>query len=64
MELTEAVGRTVMLKLVGIPLQLFDTGTTVMLAVMGKLLLLVRVNPLILPAPLLAKPIDGLLLVQ
>ena len=64
MELTEAVGRTVMLKLVGIPLQLFDTGTTMMLAVMGKLLLLVRVNPLILPAPLLDKPIDGLLLVQ
>ena len=52
------------LKLLGIPEQLFETGVTVILAVMGILLLLVRVNPLILPTPLLGKPINGLLLVH
>ena len=53
-----------MLKLVGVPLQLLETGVTIILAVMRILLLLVRVKLLIFPTPLAAKPMDGLVLVH
>jgi hypothetical protein len=53
-----------MLKLVGIPLQLLETGVTSILAVMGILLPLVSVKLLILPTPLAANPMDGLELVH
>jgi hypothetical protein len=53
-----------MLKLVGIPLQLLETGVTSILAEIVILLLLVRVKPLILPTPLAAKPMDVLELVH
>ena len=53
-----------MLKLVGVPLQLLETGVTIILAVMRILLLLVRVKLLILPTPLAAKPMDGLELIH
>jgi hypothetical protein len=53
-----------MLKLVGIPLQLLETGVTSILAEIVILLLLVRVKLLILPTPLAAKPMDGLELVH
>ena len=53
-----------MLKLVGVPLQLLETGVTSILAVMGILLPLIRVKLLILPTPLAANPMDELVFVQ
>ena len=46
------------------PKQLLETGVTRILAVMGILLPLIRVKLLILPIPLAANPMDGLVLVH
>ena len=48
----------------GIPTQLLTDGVTIMVAVIGLLLLLTVVKEGILPVPLAASPIDGLLFVQ
>src|SRR5664279_1626018 len=65
---TVAVGFTVMVKLIGAPPQvtpaLVKLGVTVIVAVTGALVALVAVNDAILPAPLAANPIDGVLFVQ
>ena len=61
---TVGVGFTVMVKVRGVPLQLFDTGVTVIVATTGVLLVLVAVNVPILPVPLAARPIEVLLFVQ
>ena len=53
-----------MLKLVGVPLQLLETGVTSILAEMGILLPLVRVKLLMLPTPLAANPMDGVVLLH
>ena len=53
-----------MLKLVGIPLQLLETGVTSIFAVMGILVPLVKVKLLILLTPLAANPMDVLVFVQ
>lgn len=53
-----------MLKLVGVPLQLLETGVTSILAEMCILLPLVSVKLLMLPTPLAAKPMDGLVLLH
>jgi hypothetical protein len=50
MALTETAGCTVMLKLVGIPLQLLEKGVITNLPVMGITELLVAVNVIKLPA--------------
>jgi hypothetical protein len=42
----------------------FAMGVTVMVAVTGALVVLMAVNEGILPLPVAAKPIDGLLFVQ
>ena len=66
MALTETAGCTVMLKLVGIPLQLLEKGVITNLPVMGITELLVAVNEIELPAvePTNAIPILLLLFVQ
>ena len=61
---TVGVGFTVMVKVRGVPLQLSDTGVTVIVATTGVLLVLVAVNVPILPVPLAARPIEVLLFVQ
>jgi len=53
-----------MLKLIGSPLQLLETGVTSIFAVMGILVPLVKVKLLILPTPLAANPMDVLVFVQ
>ena len=63
-----AVGFTVMVKVIGVPLQvtppLVKAGVTVMVAVTGAVVALVAVKLAILPVPLAARPMDGVLLVQ
>jgi hypothetical protein len=54
----------VIVKLLGVPEQLLETGVTSIFPVMGILLTLVRVKLLILPIPLAAKPIAGLVFVH
>lgn len=65
---TVAVGFTVMLNVVGRPVQLtpllVKVGVTVMVATTGIVVLLVATNVGILPASLAAIPIDGALFVQ
>jgi hypothetical protein len=58
------VGFTVMLKTIGKPLQLLDTGVTVKRAVMGILLKFVEVNEMLLPDPEAPIPMPELSLVQ
>ena len=57
-----------MVKLWGVPGQLTEplvkVGVTVIVAVTGELVLLVAVKEAILPEPLAAKPIDGVLLLH
>ena len=43
---------------VAVPLQLLDIGVTVINAVTGTVPALVAVNPLIVPTPLAASPMD------
>ena len=61
---TDGIGFTVIVKLLGVPVQLFETGVTTILAVIGILLPLFRVKLLILPIPLAAKPMEVLELVH
>jgi hypothetical protein len=56
---TEAVGLTVIVKVTGVPGQLFATGITVMVAIIGAPVKLVAGNAAMLPVPLAARPIDG-----
>ena len=51
-------------KLLGVPEQLFETGVTNIKAVMGILLLLVAMNGFDPEVPLAAKPMDRLELVH
>ena len=63
-----AVGFTVMVKVIGIPLQvtppLVKAGVTVMVAVTGAVVAFVAVKLAILPEPFAANPMDVVLLVQ
>jgi hypothetical protein len=62
---TVAIGLTVMVKLIGKPEQPFgDVGVTVMVAVMALVKLFAVTKAGILPIPVAAKPIDGLLFTQ
>jgi hypothetical protein len=54
----------VIVKLLGVPEQLFETGVTKIKAVMGILLLLVAMKGFDPEVPLAAKPMDGLVLVH
>ena len=57
-------GLTVMVNVCGVPGQPAKLGVTVMVAVTGDTVALVAVNAAILPEPLAAKPILGVLFVQ
>jgi hypothetical protein len=63
---TVAVGFTIMVNVLATPTQpvLVTTGVTVIVAVTGALVVLTAVNTGILPVPVAAKPILGVLLVQ
>ena len=66
--LTVGVGFTVMVKLMGVPVQVTPEsefeGVTVIVAVTGVVPLLIAVNGLIFPVPSAFRPMDGLELVQ
>lgn len=65
--LTVGVGFTVIVNVIGAPVQLTPlviVGVTVIVAVTGALVALVPTNEGIFPLPLAARPIDGVLLVQ
>jgi len=53
-----------MVKVVGVPVQAFADGVTVMVAVMGEVVALVAVNEGILPEPLAVRPMAVLLFVH
>jgi hypothetical protein len=57
-------GFMVIVKLLGVPEQLLETGVTTRFAVIGILLPLVRVKLVILPTPLVANPMDGVVFIQ
>ena len=65
---TEADGLTVMVNVIGVPLQftppLLNTGVTVIVAVTALVVLFTAVNDGIFPVPLAAKPMDVVLLTQ
>ena len=65
---TTAVGNTVIVNVIGVPVQLTApfviTGVTVIVAVIGADVVFVAVNDAMLPLPLAAKPIEVVLLVQ
>ena len=65
---TVAVGFTVIVNVVGVPMQLtpalVKVGVTVTVAVTGEVPVFVPAKAAILPVPLAAKPIDVLLFVQ
>ena len=61
---TVGVGLTMIVKVVGVPGQPFATGVTVMVAVTALAPAFVAVNAAILPVPLAAKPMLGVLFVQ
>ena len=65
---TVAVGLTVIVNVIAIPVQLtpplVNVGVTVIVAVTGDRPMFVAVNDGILPEPLAAIPIDGVLLIQ
>ena len=58
------VGFTVIVKETGVPVQPFAVGVTVIVATTAVVPLFVAVNEAILPLPLPANPIEGLLFVQ
>jgi hypothetical protein len=63
----DGVGLTVIVKLFVGPLQVavpVNTGVTVIVATTGELVPFVAVNPLMLPVPLVASPIEPVSLVQ
>jgi hypothetical protein len=62
--LTVAVGLTVIVKVVGVPMHPFAMGVTVIVALIGDVVALVAVNEGILPEPLDERPIAVLLFVQ
>ena len=62
--LTEGVGLTIIVNVVGVPGQPFAIGVTVILAVTALAPTLTAVNAAILPVPLAAKPMLGVLFVQ
>ena len=62
--LTVGVGFTVMVKVIAGPTHPFAVGVTVMVATTGAVPVLVAVNDGMFPAPLAAKPIEGVLLTQ
>jgi hypothetical protein len=62
--LTAAVGLTVMVNVVGVPVHPFAVGVTVIVAVIGEVAAFVAVNEGILPEPFAARPIAVLLFVQ
>ena len=62
--LTVGVGLTVMVNVNGDPVQPLAAGITVMVAITGRVVVLVAVKEAILPAPLAARPIEVVLLVQ
>lgn len=64
MALTVAVGLTVMTKLLVVPVHPLAVGVTVIVPLMGVLVRLVAVNDGMLPFPLAARPMAGLLLAQ
>jgi hypothetical protein len=65
---TVAVGLTVMVNVMVVPVQLTPAlvyvGVTTMVAVTGAVVLFTAVNELIFPVPLAAKPIEGVLFAQ
>jgi len=62
---TIGVGFTVMVKVIGVPMQpVGPTGVTVMVATSGPLVVFVVTNGAISPVPLAARPMAGVLLVQ
>lgn len=58
------VGLTVIVNVLGVPVQEPDTGVTVMVAVTGAVPAFTAVKAGILPVPDAARPMDGVLLVQ
>ena len=63
-ELTVAVGLTVIVNVEGVPIHPFAVGVIVIVAVIGEVVALVAVNAGMLPEPLAASPILVLLLVH
>ena len=61
---TVAVGFTVIVNVLGVPLQPLADGVTVIVATSGAFVALVATKLPILPVPLAARPIAGVLLVQ
>ena len=61
---TAAVGFTTMVKVWAVPLQVFETGVTVIAAVTAALVLFTAVNAAIFPDPLAPKPIEVNVFVQ
>ena len=53
-----------MVEVLGSPLQPFDMGVTVMVAVTSAFVVLTAVKEAILPAPEAASPIEGVLFIQ
>ena len=63
-ELTVAVGLTVMVNVVGVPWHPFADGVTVIVAVAGEVVAFVAANDGTFPEPLAARPIAVLPFVQ
>lgn len=63
-ELTVAIGLTVIVNVVGVPVHPFAVGVTVIVAAMGDVDAFAVVNAGILPEPLAARPIAVLLFVH
>ena len=61
---TVAPGLTVIVNEAGVPLHPLAVGVTVMVAVTGDAPGLLAVNDAMLPVPLAARPMEGVLLVQ
>ena len=61
---TVGVGLTVMVKETGVPSQSLIFGVTVIVPVIGEVPVLVAVNEPILPVPVAANPMDGVLFIQ
>jgi hypothetical protein len=62
--LTVAVGFTVMVNVLGVPVQPIAAGVTVIVAVIGEVVAFAAVNEGTLPEPFAASPIAVLLFVQ
>ena len=62
--LMDGKGFTAILKVFTVPVQLLAAGLTVMMAVSGILVVFTAVKDAILPVPVDARPMAGILLVQ